>query len=208
MTDETTGVRISDLGVGTPRSQIRDPSSDVAHQPLHKPQTGFRQRVATVEPRVDRDRKPRALSELHRREEVRVEGVHAARPDQADEMQCAAGSPHRVAQLQERRQPEEVARVDGPRDAGDVLRHHAARPEVQVADLTVADLSVGEANGESGGSEQRVRRARPESVPGGRVTQLDGVAFAAGAEAPTVEHDEDDRGARPTPVRHIEPDAI
>src|SRR5437870_8565161 len=41
-------------------------------------------------------------------------------------------------------------------------------------------------------------------MPGGRPPELDGVAFPAGTEAPAVEHDQDDRGARPMPLCHIE----
>src|SRR2546422_10671426 len=70
--------------------------------------------------------------------------------------------------------------------------------------FAVADLSLRQAHRESGRVEQRARRSRPETMPGGCVPQLDGVPLPAGTEPPAVEHDEDDRGARPMPLCHIE----
>src|SRR5205807_39586 len=107
-----------------------------------------------------------------------------------------------------RGQAEEVARLDVLRDAHDILRDHATCAEVQVTHLAVADLAVGKPHGESGRVEECARRPAPEAMPGGRITQLDGVALAAGTKAPAVEHDQDDRGARPTPLCHIGGDAI
>src|SRR3989441_8002940 len=94
------------------------------------------------------------------------------------------------------------------RDAHDVLRHHATGSEVQVAHFTVADLSFGKTHGEPRRVEQGAGRVRPEAMPGGSPPQLDGVALPAGTKAPAVEHDQDDRGARPMPLCHIGGDAI
>jgi len=148
------------------------------------------------------------MGERDRGEEVLVEGVHAAVPDQADEVERGTTLFHAAAQLDERRQLEELTGLDGLRDAHDVLRHHAPGAEIQVAYFAVADLSGGKSHGQAGRVEERARRVRPETVPGGRVAELDGVALPAGTEAPAVEHDQDDRGARPMPLCHIESDAI
>ncbi len=76
-----------------------------------------------------------------------------------------------------------------------------------MTDFAVADLAIGETNGETGRFEQRARRALPQLVPHRRLAELDGVALAARPEAPPVEHNEDDRGARATARCHIEGDA-
>src|ERR1051325_7167226 len=100
-----------------------------------------------------------------------------AGPDQPDEVQRAAALSCSCTQLDERRQAEELAGLDGLRDAHDVLRDHAAGAEVQVTHLAVADLSVGKSHGESGRVEERARRLGPEAMPDGRVTELDGWGF-------------------------------
>src|SRR3989441_12813321 len=94
------------------------------------------------------------------------------------------------------------------RDAHDVLRHDATGSEVQVPHFTVADLSLGKTHGEPRRVEQRAGRVRPEAMPSRGSAELDGVALPAGTEAPAVEHDQDDRGARPMPLCHIGGDAI
>src|ERR1041385_9229594 len=86
--------------------------------------------------------------------------------------------------------------------------HDAARAEVQVAHLAVADLSFGKSDGEPRRVEERARRATPQAMPDGRRAEFDGVAHPAGTEAPAAEHDQDARGARPLPVCHIGGDAI
>src|SRR5262245_43067788 len=139
---------------------------------------------------------------------MRVERVHAAVPDQPDQMKRPVAALHGTAQLDQGRESSELAARDRLRDAHHVLGDDAAGAEVQVPDLAVADLTLGEAYRGTRCMEQRARRVRPQALPRGRIGELDGVAFAAGAEAPAVEHEEDDRGALPTPLCHIEGDAI
>src|SRR5207237_407440 len=83
-----------------------------------------------------------------------------------------------------------------------------ARPDVGAVSRPSSQAWIGKRHGEAGRVEQRARCPAPEAMPGGGVTQLDGVALAAGTKAPAVEHDQDDRGARPTPLCHIGGDAI
>src|SRR5216117_2540937 len=128
--------------------------------------------------------------------------------DQTQQVERAAATPHLAAQLRHRRQPEERTRLYRLGDAHDFLGHDAPGPEIQVTHFAVADLSLGQAHRESGRVEQRARRSRPETMPGGCVPQLDVVPLPAGTEPPAVEHDEDDRGARPMPLCHIGGDAI
>jgi len=156
---------------------------------------------------MERHREPGAASQLHRPQEVLVERVHSAVPDQSHQVQRAALPPHAIAQFDERRQPEEIARGDRLRDAHDVLRDHPARAEVQVPDFAVPHLSLGEAHGEPRGVEQRVRGAVPQPMPGRRVAQFDRIAVPAWTKSPAVEDDQDDRGAIRAGFGHIEGDA-
>jgi len=77
------------------------------------------------------------------------------------------------------------------------------RAEVQMPDFAVTDLSLGETDGQPRRAEQRAGRFRPEAMQVGVRPSSTGVALAAGTEAPAVEHDQDDRGARPMPLCHI-----
>jgi len=95
---------------------------------------------------MNRDRQLVPVAEHHGGDEVLVEGVHAAGPDQSHQVQRAVPSLHYLAELHEGGQAEELARLDRLGNAHHVLRHHAARAQVQVADFAVADLSLGEAD--------------------------------------------------------------
>ena len=108
-------------------------------------------------------------------------------------MQHAAAPPDVGAELEQRRVLEELTRFDRLGDAHDVLRHDAAGAEVEVTDLGVPHLSLGEADVGARRLEEGPGKPRPELVPHRRGGQLDGVPGAAGAEAPAVEHHEDHR---------------
>jgi len=175
---------------------------------LHKAERRLRRRVPPVEERVDRDGNAGTAPQLDGGEQVLVERVHAARPDETQEVQGAPGTSQRFAQRDERLQPVELSRGDALGNAHDVLRHDAARAEVQVPDLAVAHLPFGETHRQPRRLEQRARRPLPEAMPDGRRAELDGVAVPAGTEPPAVEDDQDDRGARPTSGGHIEGHAM
>src|ERR1051325_5846830 len=222
MTVETTGTRESGPpGTGPPPPRPRGPRASAPPPPdprapnpeprdelLHERQPRLRPSIPPVEPGVDRHGQLVSSPELDGREEMLVQRMDPAGPDQPDEVQRAAALAGACTQLDERGQAEELAGLDGLRDAHDVLRHDAAGAEVEVTHLAVADLPVGKSHGESGRVEECARRLGPEAMPDGRVTELDGVALAAGTKAPAVEHDQDDRGARPTRLCHIGGDAI
>ncbi len=67
--------------------------------------------------------------------------VHAAGRDQADQMAGAAAFLELVDQLGQRRRLLDLARGDRVGDAGQVLHHHAAGADVEMADLGVAHLA-------------------------------------------------------------------
>ena len=83
------------------------------------------------------------------------------------------GLQHRVARQR--------AVGDGLVDARQVLADDRAGAEVEVADLGVAHLPLGQPDRAAAGRQLRVRVARPEVVEDRRVGQLDGVAGPGGA---------------------------
>ena len=85
-------------------------------------------------------------------------------------------------------EPSATARVD----AREVLRHDRARAEVEMADLGVAHLALGQADRLALGGELRVRVRLPQPVEHGGVGERDGVPRPVRGEAPSVEDDEGD----------------
>src|SRR6266550_1362974 len=138
-----------------------------------------------------------------------IQGMHAACAYKADHVQRAVVPTCTLDQFDERRNLEELPGLDRLGYPDEILRHDAAGAEIQMSDFAVTDLSLGKTDGETGGLEQRARRAIPQLVPHRRPTELDGIALAAGPEAPPVEHDEDHRrgGAHAAGRCHIEGDA-
>src|SRR5207247_7684113 len=100
-----------------PRSPIPDPLKQL----LHEPERRLRRCVAPVEPSVYCDRHIVSMGERDRGEEVLVEGVHAAVPDQADEVERGTTLFHAAAQLDERRPLQALTRPAGLRDPHDAL---------------------------------------------------------------------------------------
>src|SRR3954465_3933023 len=141
-----------------------------------------------------------------------IERVNPAGSYQTHDVQRAVVPTCALAELHQLWNAKEFSRFDGLRDANEILGHHAAGAEIQMADFAVADLSFRKADGEAGRLEQRTRRALPQPVPHGRAPQLDRVALSTRAEAPAVENDEHYRAGGPRRARatarcHIEGDA-
>jgi hypothetical protein len=85
---------------------------------------------------------------------------------------------------------------DGLVDARQLLHHHAAGAEIDMADLGVAHLAGGQADMELRGLQQRARRLRLQRVEHRLARGADRVVGGlARPVAPAIEHDEDD-GAR------------
>ena len=112
-------------------------------------------------------------------------------------MERSTGATYVVGKGDEGRPGDEVARGDALRDPDQVLRNHPARAEVEVADLAVAHLPFGKADTQAARLEQGPGLPGPESLPGGRIRQGDGVAFALGAIAPPIQYDQDYGALRP-----------
>jgi len=103
----------------------------------------------------------------------------------------AAARLHALGERPHRAELPEAPVGEAVGDAHEVLRHHAAGAEVQVAHLGVAHLSLGEPDGAAARREEGPGRPLPEPVPDRSAGELDGVALALGAVAPAVEDDED-----------------
>ena len=140
-----------------PRPRGPCPIDRLLHEAAGRPRQG----VASIEQRVDRDVGERlALGEVDQREQVTIDGVHAAVPEQSDQVQRAATLTDPAAELEHHLVGEEAAVIDSGRDANEVLWHHSTRAEVEMADLAVSHLPRGESYRES-----RMRRAASGTVP-------------------------------------------
>jgi hypothetical protein len=82
-------------------------------------------------------------------------------------------------------------------DARQVLHHHAAGADVEMADFGIAHLTRRQADILAGGHQQRVRAGGPEPVEIGRARLPDGVVCDFVTPAPAVH---DHQHHRPSPL--------
>ena len=133
--------------------------------------------------------------ELDRGLDVLPPRVDAAVGDEAEEVEPSARALARtVAGGSKRLVFEEAAVGDRVVDPGEVLFDDGAGAEVEVTDLGVPHLALGEADVPPLGRELGVGKARPEPVEDGGLGERDGVAGPRLGDAPAVEDDECDRG--------------
>jgi hypothetical protein len=83
-----------------------------------------------------------------------------------------------------------AAVLDRIPDAGQVLRHHPARADVEVSNLGVAHLPLRQADVPSGGAQKGMRARAPEFIEGGRARLPDGVVDWVLPPTPSVEDHE------------------
>ena len=154
-----------------------------------------RRRVAAVEEAVDGDGgDPVANAQLDAGQQVPVERVDAAR-DRAGPTRC------RVPPVCRRLAHSstngwnlvELAALDALGDADQVLGHHPAGAEVQVAHLAVAHLPFRQADGQAAGLEQGARSTTPRAGarPGVEASSM-ALPSRSVPVAPAVQHDQDD----------------
>ena len=156
--------------------------------------------VAAVGEGVDRDaRHPGRERRAGDRAQVVDVRVHAAVRDEARDVQDAAPVARRGDGRPQRRVERERAVRHGVADAHQVLRDDAAGSEVEVPDLGVAHLTLGQAHGTTRGDQRGVRIALPERVEHRRASERHGVSGLRGRESEAVEHDERD-GSRHQPA--------
>ena len=151
-------------------------------------------RVATVEQPVDDD-VPGAGSWASSRDghRVAIDGVHAAGADEADEVQARAALGGRADRRQQDGVLPEGAVGDRGVDARQVLEHRPAGAQVEVADLAVAHLAVGQADGGAGGVEAGMRPLGQQGAPARHVGGGDGIHGRVRPDAEAVDDDEHDR---------------
>ena len=131
--------------------------------------------------------------DFHQADEVVDVGVHTAVGYEAHEVQAAAGSlgesVHNHGILGQ------GTIVDGVGDAAEVLEHHAAGTQIQVAHLGVAHLPVGQTHVLAGGTQHHVRTGGQQLVSerslgeNGSIAGLIGGFRALRVAAPAVADD-------------------
>ena len=154
-----------------------------------------RQRVAAVGEGVEDDVGHALLGgQLDRGLDVLPAGVNAAVGDEAEQVQAPARAvAGALAGGQQRRVLEEAAVGDRVVDPGQVLLDDRAGAEVEMADLGVAHLPVGQTDVASLGRELGARVALPEAVEDRRPGEGDRVAGTRLGQPPAVEDDQRQR---------------
>jgi hypothetical protein len=147
-----------------------------------------RWRVAAVEEGMHRDvGHAFAARELDHREQVFLMAVHAARRQQAEQVQGAAGSLRRLAGGDQFGIGVEAAVLDRGVHAREVLVDDAAGADVHVADFGIAHLAVRQADVFALGVHQGVRAVGEQAAPVRQPGLGQGVVLGLLAMAPAVE---------------------
>ena len=152
--------------------------------------------VAPVGEDMDHRPRPLAPTQLDQGHELIDVAVHAPIRDQAHQVDRPTGGGGLAGGGGQDRIREEAPIRDGGIDQDQVLLDHPAATQAHVSDLGVAHLSVRQADGQPGGQEGAVRKARVVLVELGRLGDGDGVVGLARIEPEAVQDDEDHRAAR------------
>ncbi len=124
---------------------------------------------------------------------MRLPRMHAAIGEQTEQMQPAAAGAGVLHGVDQHGMREEFAVLDHQLDARDVHVHDAPGADIEVADLAVAHLAVGQPDERAAGVNQRVGILAQQAVVGRLAGQRDGVGLGFGAVSPAVEDDENER---------------
>ena len=164
---------------------------------LQREQRGFRalgRRVAPVEEGVHAHvAHASAHGHLQQRLDLRLVTVHAARREQAQDMQRLSGRARGFQRFDEHLVSRELAGLDRVLDAGVVLVDDAPGADVHVTHFRVAHLVLGQADPFFRGVDGGVRIARHECVPARLPRLADRVVLALFAMAEAIEYDQQDR---------------
>ena len=121
----------------------------------------LRRRVTTVRDGVNEGGHAGVDQDPGQRRGVVLMRMHAPGRHQADKMASAAALLELVDQLRERRHAVDLALGDGIADPRQVLDHDASGADVEVADLRIAHLPVGQADVLARGAQEAVRPRPP-----------------------------------------------
>src|SRR3954470_1308071 len=130
-------------------------------------------------------------AQVDEREQMLIDCVHSALADQTHEVNALVGCDGLLDLLDPGAIAEEASVLDRFVDANEILHHDPAGPEVEVTDLTVADLTRWKAHGEARGLEQSARVTGPEPVPGRRRRHCDRISLAFSPVSPPIENYQD-----------------
>ena len=114
---------------------------------------------------MTRSSTPASAARVQQRVEMVDARVHAAVGDEREDVHAR----RRLQRLEQHRVAAEARQPRGLVDERQVLLDDRARAEVEVADLGVAHLPVGQPDGAAAGGQRRVRVALPERVEDRRV---------------------------------------
>src|SRR5579871_4821074 len=121
--------------------------------------------------------------------------MHAARRDQADQMTRAAAGLELCKQVGERRRAADFAACDRIADAREVLHHYAPGPDIEMADLGISHLAVGQPNILAGGMQKSVRTRLPKFGESRRLGLTHSVVRNLLAPAEAIENDQHHRSS-------------
>ena len=121
---------------------------------------------------------------------VALHGVHAAGAHETHEVKGLVGSGAIVHSLDEDLVLLEGTVLDGVVDTRELLEDDAAGADVEVTDLGVAHLTVGQADVLAGSTEGGMRIVRIQAVDKGRIGRAHGVVGALGRQTEAVHDDE------------------
>jgi len=125
-----------------------------------------------------------------------VDRVDAARAEERNQVEGAAGGPAVSGEVSQHLVSSEVALIDRLVDPDQVLPDHPSRPEIEVPDLAVPHLTLGEADPEAARLEKGAGGvSRPEPMPHRGLRQFDGVSFPLLPVSPPIKDEQDDRVA-------------
>jgi hypothetical protein len=160
---------------------------------------GLRWRVAAVGECVHPRRHAGIGEELGQRRGLILVRMHTARRHQAEQMTGAAAVFEFFDQFHKGRCAIDLAFGDRVVDARQVLHHHASGADIEMPDLGIAHLAVGQADLLAGGAQEAVRAGLPKPVEGRRFGLAHGVVGRVVAPAPAVENDQHHR----PPLLHV-----
>jgi len=125
--------------------------------------------------------------------------MHTTGRHEADQMAGAAALLQSGDQAGQRRRLLDLAGFDGVGDARQVLHHHAARADVEMPHLGIAHLPARQADVETRGVQEGMRRRCPEPVEGRRARLKHGVVGGVFPPSPAVQNRQHHR----TPLLHL-----
>ena len=143
------------------------------------------------------------LREPHQALDVLDVGVYAAVGHEAEQMQGAAVRLYVGYRFRESFVFKKCSVFYLVADHGQVLPHDAAGPHVGVSDFGIAHLSVGQADGSSGGLQLRAGHFRKQAVQVRGAGSCDGVAGPVRGQAEAVHDAEHNRFVHRVKILHM-----